>query len=581
MLGFLYRWLLRLHPPRFRQRFAGEMFLIFDGETRTSERAKLLTDGLLSLARQWVLRSEFWHDNGTAPAHSGADGVPAFYTFENFKPRTSALVDGGMLSVVLFFAICLVLKYNWTHPVTIPFTRPQFDTYSDTNHSPTGAPKEVASAVQPVLSPPKTAVSLSIIRTQDAIDGFATIAVPVAPADSAVPISNSMPDVDSGGSGQAESPNSGVTASETVRILSNVLNESRSLTIAKPASYESGTERYPVVYLLDGEDNFVFTTAIVNFLSDKERIPEMIVVAINSGDPEHRTHDLTPPSQVEIENRFSPSNGGADAFLAFIGDELIPYIDKSYRTRPYKILVGHSFGGLFAIHALVTKPRLFNAYIAIDPTLSWNNEAEVVRSDMFFSNVKDLQADLFISAANSAGGVTPGVRRLVAVLDDKSPRGFRWNFEWLNEETHLSIPLRSIYSGLDYIFDGWHLADPMELFDKGGLDAIHRHFREGGKRSGYDRTTSAFTVSMIVAGLIGKGRLEEASTVLLEDPKTYPPRWNQLDALARAYAARGDVEQTIRFYRLSLGENPDNQWARQKLTELGVKSDSLPQAQPR
>jgi predicted alpha/beta superfamily hydrolase len=123
-----------------------------------------------------------------------------------------------------------------------------------------------------------------------------------------------------------------------------------------------------VLYLLDGESNFEFTAAIIHFLAENERIPGMIVVGIDSGDRSQRTHDLTAPSQVEIERRFSPGNGGADVFLAFIDSELVPYVEKNYRTRPYRILVGHSFGGLFAIHTLATRPMLFNAYIAIDPT---------------------------------------------------------------------------------------------------------------------------------------------------------------------------------------------------------------------
>ena len=144
------------------------------------------------------------------------------------------------------------------------------------------------------------------------------------------------------------------------------------------------------------------------------------------------------------------------------------------------------------------------------------------------------------------------------------------------EETHVSIPHRSIYQGLDTIFDAWHLANPLELYDKGGIDAVHRHFREGGKRLGYDRTTSAFTISMIVAGLMQAGRLEEAASVLMHDPKTYPPPWNQLDALARAYAKRGDTGQVVRYYTLSLKENPRNEWARKKLAELGVDAATLP-----
>lgn len=367
------------------------------------------------------------------------------------------------------------------------------------------------------------------------------------------------------------------TTSQTVQIKSDILKQSRSLIISKPDAYDSETDRYPVLYLLDAESNFEYTAAIARFLADNEHIPGMIVVGINTGDPVSRTHDLTTPSQSEIENRFSPGNGGADAFLAFISDELIPYIERNYRTRPYRILVGHSFGGLFAIHALLTKPKLFNAYIAIDPTISWNNGVEIVRAQRFFSEVKDLQADLFITAANSFGTATPGVRALAAELDGKAPRGFRWNFQWMKDEDHLSVPLPSIYAGLNKIFDGWYLTDPLLLFDEGGIEAIHKHFREGATRYGYERTTPPFTISLLVAALIKTGRLEEASAVLLNDPKAYPPPWNQLDALGRAYAERGNVQQAVRYYRLSLQENPKNAWARQKLTEMDANPGAPPQ----
>ncbi|MGB8131345.1 MAG: hypothetical protein WCG81_16260 [Candidatus Angelobacter sp.] len=74
------------------------------------------------------------------------------------------------------------------------------------------------------------------------------------------------------------------------------------------------------------------------------------------------------------------------------------------------------------------------------------------------------------------------------------------------------------------------------MYDEGGLAAIHRHFAERGNRYGYDRKTPAFTISLVVAAIIAQGRLEEAAAVLQHDPKTYPAPWNQLDALARAYA---------------------------------------------
>jgi predicted Zn-dependent protease len=99
---------------------------------------------------------------------------------------------------------------------------------------------------------------------------------------------------------------------------------------------------------------------------------------------------------------------------------------------------------------------------------------------------------------------------------------------------------------------------------------------------GYDQATERYPVlyvldgdenfvqTVVVAALMARDRLEEAATVLQHDPKNYPAPWNQLDALARAYAQRGDSKQAIRFYKLSLEENPKNDWARKKLGELGV-----------
>lgn len=116
---------------------------------------------------------------------------------------------------------------------------------------------------------------------------------------------------------------------------------------------------------------------------------------------------------------------------------------------------------------------------------------------------------------------------------------------------------------------------------KGGSDAVPRHFEEGGGRFSYERKDSAPRTSLIVLGLIQEGRLEEAASILLRDPKTYPPPWYQLDALARAYAKRGDTDRVIRYYTLSLRENANNEWAKRRLTGLGVDVDAILSNPPR
>jgi uncharacterized protein len=372
---------------------------------------------------------------------------------------------------------------------------------------------------------------------------------------------------------QAQNP---VVVGEVLNFRSAVLGEDRQLFIAKPAEYDSAAERYPVLYLLDAETHFRYVSGIVEFLAFADRIPQMIVVGIASGSRERRTRDLTPVSTSEMDQRFTPGNGGAANFLSFLTQELVPMVDKKYRTRPYRILVGHSHGGLFASYVLAEKPASFQSYLAIDPSLSWNNGAVVVQIGATLTRTKSLLADFFLAAAHSGDQPDRTARKLSEVLKEKAPVGFRSHFKWMNQETHMSVPLRGLHQGLDTVFDGWHLTNPLEVFENGGIQAVHNHFREGGERYGYVRTTSPFMVSMIVAELIWKGQLEEASRLLLHDGKAYPAPWNQLDALARAYGGRGNDERAIYFYRDSLKANPKNEWAKKKLREMGAESEQKP-----
>ena len=141
----------------------------------------------------------------------------------------------------------------------------------------------------------------------------------------------------------------------------------------------------------------------------------------------------------------------------------------------------------------------------------------------------------------------------------------------------MSIPLPSMYRGLETIFEEWRLANPLELFDKLGIEGIHQRFREAGQRFGYpERITPPLTVSLLVAALMDAGRLEDASRVLLHDPKNYPPPFNQLEALARRYEGAGDKGQAARYYLLSLQQNPQNDFAKRKLVEMGVKPPVSP-----
>ncbi|HBY63518.1 MAG TPA: hypothetical protein DEH78_27145 [Solibacterales bacterium] len=354
---------------------------------------------------------------------------------------------------------------------------------------------------------------------------------------------------------------------ERVQLRSELLNEQRHLVVVKPAGYDASRERYPALYLLDGDEHYFHTAGLLAFLARNGRMPNVLLVAVSTL---NRNRDLTPPSEDENEKRFFPQRGGADLFLRHMEEELIPFVEKTYRVRPYRILVGHSLGGLFALHALTGRPALFQGWVAISPSVQWNKLALVARMDEFLRNTPELAADLYLATGDEGGTMLSGLRRVCASLGERSPRGLRWNFRQFEDENHVTVPHAATYSALTTIFDQWDLTSPMAEYERLGLEGIHKRFREASKRYGVERKLLPFTLSLIVAGLIERRRLEEAEELLLHDPKSYPAPWNQLDALARGYSGRGDKAGEIRCYRLSLERNPSNEWARKRLAELGA-----------
>src|SRR6267143_5404311 len=164
----------------------------------------------------------------------------------------------------------------------------------------------------------------------------------------------------------AQEKDQAIKIGEKFTFHSRTLNEDRPYWVYLPESYNSRSqapEAYPVLYLLDGDALFHSATGLVQFMSrnGNVQIPELIIVAVPNT---NRTRDLTPThslrNQLGKESASLTSSGGGDAFLRFLEEELVPRIEANYRTLPYRILLGHSLGGLIAIQALVTAPKTFH-----------------------------------------------------------------------------------------------------------------------------------------------------------------------------------------------------------------------------
>ena len=284
---------------------------------------------------------------------------------------------------------------------------------------------------------------------------------------------------------------------ETITLKSDILNEDRQILISKPAGYDQSSMKYPVMYLLDGNAHFHHTTGIIQFLWSIGNMPQMIVVAIPNT---QRTRDLTPATS-DTSSRLQNA-GGADDFLKFIRRELMPHVESNYRTQPYKLLVGHSFGGLFAVNTLLTHPESFDAYVAISPSLWWDTQRLIDDAKPFLQDNSNLKKFLFITLGNEGGNMLPASQAFSQVLKNHAPPGLNWQFDHMENETHGSIPHRTTYNALEKLYTDWKL--PLEIARTGNLADFDAHFEALSKKFGYEIITPEFTVNGLGYRLLGE-----------------------------------------------------------------------------
>jgi uncharacterized protein len=343
-----------------------------------------------------------------------------------------------------------------------------------------------------------------------------------------------------------------VVIGHRVTVPSQILDEDRQILIHLPDGYGRSSARYPVLYLLDGSFHFHHVTGLTRFLSAIGRAPAMIVVGIDNTD---RTRDLTPPATADSARMrlpFSsdsvtlrhPTAGGADAFLRFITHELVPFVESGYRAAHFRILAGHSFGGLFVTHALLTQPESFHGYIASSPSLWWNGGAVAasaaeqldgreVGGRFFYGSVADGEADMI-----------PPLAQLTEAFEGMRPAGLRWWYRVLTNETHSTVSHRSFEEGLVAIFGDWPISDA-PIF-AGNLSAVEAHFASVSKLYGHEFPVPEDLVNQMGYLQLQIGRGERALPIFRRNVELYPASANVYDSLADALEPAGERHEALR-----------------------------------
>lgn len=225
---------------------------------------------------------------------------------------------------------------------------------------------------------------------------------------------------------------------DTFCIESQVMNESRVINVYLPPGYDASTGKtYSVLYMPDGgvQEDFPH---IANTIDAGIRAGEMQPIVLVGIENTERRRDMSGPTSVATDREIAPVVGGSATFRSFISTELMPEIQARYRVTDESGIVGESAAGLFIVETFFLQPELFDIYIAISPSLWWNDEGLVKQAADRLAGWSDLDIDLYLSSANE-GDIAPPVSRLAEALRNNAPSGVRWTYKPRPDLRHNNI----------------------------------------------------------------------------------------------------------------------------------------------
>jgi predicted alpha/beta superfamily hydrolase len=364
------------------------------------------------------------------------------------------------------------------------------------------------------------------------------------------------------------------------KMRSTILNEEREYWVHLPATYDQTLgqpKKYPVLYLLDGSTHFFYASGLIQFLAFRNyQIPEIILVGVRNT---NRDRDMTPTRNTKghdgLEAPWLLKSGGSTNFHRFLAEELVAQIESQYRAAPYRILVGHSLAGLFTLDAFVQRSEKFNAFIAIDPTLSWDNEIMLKRVREMAPKSNAFAGALYISSAPlGPGEERVDIRTFAEVVKSHAGPFFRSKYDYFSGEHHGTVPLLSLYYGLLFFFEGYPTHELSEK-DLENAARLKEHFATLSRRVGHEFLPPEDLIDELGGGLLNFDKKpEEALKMFLLNVENYPGSSKAYGRLAEAYAVKGQTQLAIENCERSLKLNPNNDASRTLLTKLKEGKES-------
>ncbi len=332
-----------------------------------------------------------------------------------------------------------------------------------------------------------------------------------------------------------------VEIGQHLTLSSVVLGEDRQVYVRLPAGYseEGNTSHYPVIYVLDGDNHFGHASLGADILEENARMPESIIVALpnNSGT---RGRDL---------------GRAPDNFRRFIGEELFTYIDANYRTSGNRTLFGHSLAGLFTLNTLADHSDMFDSYIAASPAI---NADVVVKLEKLLSNAPALSKSVFFTQASA---VEEGQRRwdavekMAAMFKAKAPENFKWHYDYISDQIHMTTPVLTVYPGLSFTFSDYQAPNyaSTKAFDEaGGRSALTEFFAKRAAKYGTEDGLPQASIRGLASLYSAEDMHEQAIELYKENVTKYPSRPRVYNSLGSGYDAAGHHDKALEAFETAV-----------------------------
>lgn len=340
------------------------------------------------------------------------------------------------------------------------------------------------------------------------------------------------------------------------QIFSKVLNEPREFSVVLPESYDEKLGvTYPVLYVLDGVQQLPHTVGTAKTLYTYGEMPDLLIIAINST---NRTRDMTPNKLPGVEN-----SGKADSFLTFLSSELMPYINRQYRTNNYNMLAGHSFGGLLVTYSVIVDPGAFQARFAFSPSLRFLGPKLFDQLQTVVSKNIKSKLYFYMNVGAEQDRVLEAFRTVRKILGQASPN-LSWNGVELPHETHFTTPVIGQFQGFRELFNSWKLSLSVS---SNGVAAIEQFYQSLSNRVGYTIDPEESQVNNAAYEVLQvTGDSDLAKEIFELNLKNYPKSPNSYTGLAGISRMEGDINSAIGLLEkaISLIGKDDSRYTRLK-----------------